>query len=76
MGEGVREGGNSVDPSLKEKSCNLYAINHNFQYSVSSEKAHVIAKMLIGLQIIPERVMIFDSVQARNFRGRISIFNR
>ncbi|KAL8257049.1 hypothetical protein R6Q59_029090 [Mikania micrantha] len=44
----------------------------NFEgYSVSSERAHVIAKTLFGLQIIPERVMIFDSVQARNFHGSV-----
>ncbi|XP_076903129.1 uncharacterized protein LOC143558102 [Bidens hawaiensis] len=72
--------GNSVNPSLKDKSCNLYAINHadksiviaNFQYSVSSERTHSIAKTLIGQQIVPERVLIFDSVQSRNYRGRIS----
>ncbi|KAL8224328.1 hypothetical protein R6Q57_019803 [Mikania cordata] len=76
----ISSSGNSVDPSLKDKSCNLYAINHasesvilaNFQYSISSERAHRIAKTLIGQQIIPERVLIFDSVQARNFRGGIS----
>lgn len=72
--------GNSVEPSLKDKSCNLYAINHdnesiilaNFQYSVSPERTHAIAKTLIGQQIIPDKVLIFDSVQSRNFRGRIS----
>ncbi|KAK1419805.1 hypothetical protein QVD17_29163 [Tagetes erecta] len=76
----VPSSGNSVEPSLKDKSCNLYNISHggksvivaNFQYSVSSERSHAIAKTLIGQQIIPERVLILDSVQSRNFRGRIS----
>lgn len=76
----IPSSGNSIEPSLKDKSCNLYAINHNnesiilanFQYSVSSERTHAIAKTLIGQQIIPERVLIFDSIQSRNFRGRIS----
>lgn len=76
----ISPSGNSIKPSLKDKSCNLYTINHgtesiilaNFQYSVSSERTHAIAKTLIGQQIIPDRVLILDSVQARNFRGRIS----
>ncbi|KAD2805897.1 hypothetical protein E3N88_39274 [Mikania micrantha] len=50
----------------------LRTVANSELYSVSSERAHVIAKTLFGLQIIPERVMIFDSVQARNFHGRIS----
>ncbi|XP_071690159.1 uncharacterized protein [Rutidosis leptorrhynchoides] len=76
----ISPSGNSINPSLKDKSCNLYTIDHptesiilaNFQYSVSSERAHMISKTLIGNQIIPERVLILDSIQARNFRGRIS----
>ncbi|GJR01839.1 hypothetical protein Tco_1490248 [Tanacetum coccineum] len=76
----ISSSGNSVEPSLKDKSCNLYAINHgnesiilaNFQYSVNPERTHAIAKTLIGQQIIPDKVLIFDSVQSRNFRGRIS----
>ncbi|KVI05287.1 uncharacterized protein LOC112526013 [Cynara cardunculus var. scolymus] len=76
----ISSSGNSVEPSLKDKSCNLYAITHanesiilaNFQYSVPSERTHAIAKTLIGQQIIPERVLIFDCIQSRNFRGRLS----
>ncbi|KAI3696194.1 hypothetical protein L1987_79204 [Smallanthus sonchifolius] len=76
----IPSSGNSIDPSLKDKSCNLYTISYagetvvlaNFQYPVSSERAHTISKTLIGQQIIPERVLIFDSVQTCNFRGRIS----
>lgn len=72
--------GNSIEPSLKDKSCNLYALNHadksviiaSMQYSVAAERAHAVAKLLIGEQIIPERVLILDSVQGRNFRGRLS----
>lgn len=42
------------------------------QFFVTSEKAHKVAKILIGEKIVPERVLILDSVQSRNFRGRLS----
>ncbi|KAL0430046.1 UNVERIFIED_CONTAM: hypothetical protein Sradi_0630600 [Sesamum radiatum] len=42
------------------------------QFSVTPERAHAVAKLLIGEKIIPERVLILDSVQSRNFRGRLS----
>ncbi|KAI3778832.1 hypothetical protein L2E82_08218 [Cichorium intybus] len=72
----ISPSGNTITPSLKDNSCNLYSINSiilaNFQYQVPSERTHAIAKTLIGQQIVPERVLILDSVQRRNFRGRIS----
>ncbi|KAL2519195.1 hypothetical protein Adt_15442 [Abeliophyllum distichum] len=72
--------GNSVEPSLSDKSCNIYALNDSdrlimialVQYSVTSERSHAVAKLLIGERIIPERVLILDSVQSRNFRGKLS----
>lgn len=42
------------------------------QYSVSAERSHTVAKLLIGEQIIPERILILDSVQRQNFRGKLS----
>lgn len=72
--------GNSVEPSLKDRSCNIYFLNDadNFvlvvsiQCKVSAERSNVVAKLLLGEQIVPERVLICDSVQSRNFRGALS----
>lgn len=72
--------GNSAEPSLKDKSCNIYSLNDAdkpivfvlVQYSVASERSHAVAKLLIGEQIIPERVLILDSVQSCNYRGKLS----
>ncbi|KAL6969643.1 hypothetical protein U1Q18_029353 [Sarracenia purpurea var. burkii] len=72
--------GNSIEPSLRDKSCNIYATNDDdkpivivsVQYPVSAERSHVVAKLLIGEQIVPEKVLILDSVQSRNFRGKLS----
>lgn len=72
--------GNSIEPSLRDKSCNIYALNDadnsvllvSVQYSVSAERSYSVAKLMIGEQIIPERVLILDSVQSRNFRGKLS----
>ncbi|XP_059655602.1 uncharacterized protein LOC132302698 [Cornus florida] len=72
--------GNFVEPSLRDKSCNIYALNDadnliyvvSIQYPVPAERSHAVAKLLIGEQIVPERVLILDSVQSRNFRGKLS----
>ncbi|KAL6496079.1 hypothetical protein OROHE_002090 [Orobanche hederae] len=72
--------GNSIEASLKDKSCSIYTLNDAdkmimivlVQFFVTSEKAHKVVKMLIGEKIVPERVLILDSVQSRNFRGRLS----
>ncbi|CAA2977461.1 uncharacterized protein LOC111396235 [Olea europaea subsp. europaea] len=72
--------GNTVEPSLGDKSCNIYALNHSdklimialVQYSVTAERSHEVSKLLIGERIIPERVLILDSVQSRYFRGKLS----
>ncbi|KAL9401943.1 hypothetical protein Peur_005792 [Populus x canadensis] len=72
---------NLIGPSLGDKSCNIYALNDadkltlvvSVQYcSVSAERSIAVAKLLIGDQIIPERVLILDSVQNQNFRGRLA----
>ncbi|MCD9641216.1 hypothetical protein HAX54_027285 [Datura stramonium] len=72
--------GNSVEPSLKDKSCNIYALNEDdnltmivsLQFPVTEERSHAVAKLLIGEQIIPEKVLILDSIRSSNFRGRLS----
>ncbi|XP_057961198.1 uncharacterized protein LOC131153137 [Malania oleifera] len=69
--------GNSIEPSLRDKSCNIYTLDIandlvvivSIQCSVAAERSHAVAKLLIGGQIVPERVLILDSVQSRNFRG-------
>ncbi|KAK2976398.1 hypothetical protein RJ640_008108, partial [Escallonia rubra] len=71
--------GNSVQPSLRDRSCNIYALNDadqstilvSVQYAVAAERAHSVAKTLINEQMLPERVLILDSVQSRNFRGKL-----
>lgn len=71
--------GNSIEPSLGDKSCNIYSLNNadnltlfvSVQCSVSAERSNIVAKLLIGEQIIPERVLILDSVQSQNFRGKL-----
>jgi hypothetical protein len=72
--------GNSVEPSLGDKSCNIYALDDSenstlvvsVQYSISAERSHIVAKSLIGDRIIPNRVLILDSVKRSNFRGTLS----
>ncbi|KAK4760418.1 hypothetical protein SAY87_005311 [Trapa incisa] len=72
--------GISCEPSLGDKSCNIYTLNDpdssillvSLQSTVAPERCHTIAKMLVGERIIPERVLILSSVQSQNFRGRLS----
>lgn len=72
--------GNSTEPSLRDKSCNIYSIGDgnnsillvSVQCPVAAERSHIVAKLLIGEQIVPERVLVLDSVQRQNFRGRLS----
>ncbi|KAJ6892938.1 Plant peroxidase [Populus alba x Populus x berolinensis] len=72
--------GNSSEPSLGDKSCNIYALNDMdnltlvvlVQCSISAERSSAVAKLLIGDQIIPKRVLIMDSVQSQNFRGKLA----
>lgn len=72
--------GNSIKPALRDKSCNIYSIgNANnsillvlVQCPVAAERSHIVAKLLIGEQIVPESVLVLDSIQRQNFRGRLS----
>ncbi|RZC65407.1 hypothetical protein C5167_009100 [Papaver somniferum] len=73
--------GNSIEPSPKDKSCNIYSINGDdgrsillvlTQFSISPERSHTVAKLLIdGNKIHPEKVLILDSIESRNFRGKL-----
>ncbi|KAL1203700.1 hypothetical protein V5N11_035133 [Cardamine amara subsp. amara] len=74
--------GNTVEPSLEDKSCNIYLLSSNddknsillvsVQLPVSPERSNLVSRLLIGQDIIPERVIILDSIQSRNFRGKLS----
>ncbi|GAV80213.1 hypothetical protein CFOL_v3_23674 [Cephalotus follicularis] len=72
--------GNSIEPSLGDKSCDIYTLTDadnstlliSIQCSVAAERSQIVANLLIGKQICPERVLILDSVQRQNFRGKLS----
>ncbi|GAB4840202.1 hypothetical protein Ancab_020967 [Ancistrocladus abbreviatus] len=72
--------GNFIKPSLKDKSCNIYSLNDSeklifvvsVQYSVPAERSHAVTKLLLGGQIVPDRVVILDSIQPQKFRGKLS----
>ena len=72
--------GNSIEPSLADKSCNIYTHNDaddsiiiiSVQCSIAADRSNVVAKLLIGEKIIPERVLILDSVRSQSFRGKLS----
>lgn len=73
--------GNSIQTSLRDKSCNIYSLRDaddkfillvSVQCPIAAERAHFVAKLLLGEHIMPERVLVFDSVQSRNFRGKLS----
>lgn len=42
------------------------------QCTIAAERSHIVAKLLIGDEIVPQRVVVLDSVQSRNFRGKLS----
>ncbi|GFZ18966.1 hypothetical protein Acr_27g0007050 [Actinidia rufa] len=46
--------------------------SHSTTFKVYAERSHAVAKLLIGEQIVPEKVLILDSVQSINFRGKLS----
>lgn len=72
--------GYSIRPSLGDKSCNIYTLDNAdelvmivlVQFPVTPERSHAVAKCLIGEKIEPQRVLILDTVQRSNFRGRLS----
>ncbi|KAF3430994.1 hypothetical protein FNV43_RR25724 [Rhamnella rubrinervis] len=72
--------GNSIEPSLRNKSCNIYSLSDDEEKSVilisvqcpvAAERSHIVAKLLIGGEIVPQRVVVLDSVQSPNFRGKL-----
>ncbi|CAL1373765.1 unnamed protein product [Linum trigynum] len=72
--------GNSIEPTPADKCCNIYELNGaanltllvSLKCPVSAERFNIVAKLLVGKQIIPERVLILGSVQSQNFRGKLS----
>ncbi|CAN8266549.1 unnamed protein product [Cochlearia groenlandica] len=74
--------GNTVEPSLEDKTCNIYSLSSgddensillvSVQLPVSPERSNLVSRLLIGQDIVPERVLVLDSIQSRNFRGRLS----
>jgi len=42
------------------------------QCPIAAERSHIVSKLLIGGEIVPQRVVVLDSVQSRNFRGKLS----
>lgn len=72
--------GNTVAPSLKDKSCNIYALNDTeklvllvcVQFHVPAERCHVVSKLMLTEKIVPEKVLILDSIQIQKFRGKLS----
>lgn len=72
--------GLSVEPSFRDKTCNIYSLNNgdkstllvSVQHGVSAERSHLVARLLIGGDIVPDRLLILDSIQSQNFRGKLS----
>lgn len=73
--------GNSSTPSLKDKSCNIYSLDDaekktllvSIQFPVPAERAYGLSKLLLcSGQIVPERVLILDSIKVQNFRGKLA----
>ncbi|KAK8970061.1 hypothetical protein KSP40_PGU022754 [Platanthera guangdongensis] len=61
------------------KSCNIYAVDGPLspsivvavRHAVSPERSRAVAKALLG-EIRADRVLIFDSIKAENYRSRLS----
>ncbi|KAG2276344.1 hypothetical protein Bca52824_058899 [Brassica carinata] len=76
--------GNTVESSLQDKSCNIHSLTSSstedkssillvsVQLHVSPERSNLVLRLLICQDIITKRVIIMDSLQSRNFRGRLS----
>ncbi|RDY01093.1 Peroxidase 11, partial [Mucuna pruriens] len=41
-------------------------------FPVPAHRAHAVARLLLGDRIRPDSVLVFDSLQARNYRGKLS----
>uniref|UniRef100_A0A7C9D5G1 Proteasome assembly chaperone 1 n=1 Tax=Opuntia streptacantha TaxID=393608 RepID=A0A7C9D5G1_OPUST len=76
----ISQSENSISPLLKNKSCNIYALNDtekmvlvvSVQLHVPPDRCHAVSKQLVGEKIVPERVLILDSIQIQKFRGKLS----
>ncbi|URE42302.1 hypothetical protein MUK42_24978 [Musa troglodytarum] len=72
--------GISLEPSPRDRSCYIYAVDHRpaatvlvaVQFPVAAERARAVAKSLLGA-IQAERVLIFDSIGSQNYRGRLAV---
>lgn len=77
----VSMAGNSLQPSLQDKSCCLlYAMEEtenptvilaSVQYSVSEERSSTWAKTLLR-EVRPEKVVVVGSIPSQHFRGKLS----
>lgn len=76
----IPSSGNTDATSSKTKSCNIYALNDTekqvlvicVQFHLPAERCHAVAKLLLADKIVPERVLILDSIQIQKFRGKLS----
>ncbi|XP_058101058.1 uncharacterized protein LOC131245545 [Magnolia sinica] len=71
--------GNCIRPSLRDRSSHVFSLHRSpstllvsVQYSVPADRSYVVARSLLT-EIRPETVVVFDSIQSRNFRGKLPI---
>ncbi|CAL0315283.1 unnamed protein product [Lupinus luteus] len=67
----------SLRPSPPSAAVTLHSLSpHTLFASVNSpispDRAHAVARVLIGDRIVPDSVLILDSIRPRNYRGRLS----
>ncbi|KAG0463954.1 hypothetical protein HPP92_020023 [Vanilla planifolia] len=71
--------GTSVEPIVRNKSCNIYAVDRlpapailvAFPFTIPAERSGEVAKVLLG-EINAENVLILDGIQSVNYRSRLS----
>ncbi|KAF7808971.1 Trigger factor [Senna tora] len=74
----IPSSGNSIQPSLTDNTINIYSLDSHdallvaVQSTVSPERSHSVAKLLIGDRIAPKRVVVLGSIRIQNYRGRLS----
>ncbi|XP_061340735.1 uncharacterized protein LOC133287188 [Gastrolobium bilobum] len=63
--------------SLPDNTSNIHSLSAadallvSVQCPVAADRAHAVAKLLVGDRIRPESVLVLDSVEPRNYRGRL-----
>lgn len=76
----VSMAGNTLQPSLQDKSCLLYALEEtegptvvlaSVQYTVSAERSTAWAKILLR-EVRPDKVVVVGSIPSQHFRGKLS----